>query len=140
MDVARYKKSLDKFKTVEIYILLDSDAMQLFQVILKYSAVIGLKFSHPIDGSPFNHRNRAVLIIFGFSTIYVTYFLLFDAKSLREYAETFFLWITFILTFGGVFVGILNSTNFCRLIKGLETAIENGMRYSFIKIYIKIGN
>lgn len=97
--------------------------MELFQPLRFYAEIIGISLkSRKHNG--FNRRHLLVLFIFLFYSISSTAFLLFDAKTFKEYSEASFVWLTVISICFGFFTQILKSQELIDLIINSQTMIE----------------
>lgn len=99
--------------------------MKLFQAIRDNLATFGIYQLEPSEKNPFNRRNLAVLLAFALSTLSAIAFFLFDADSFRESADSFFVWITVLLTFIGTLIVILKTDDVFQFIANMEKIIGN---------------
>lgn len=99
--------------------------MKIFQEIRKHFAVLGIYEPTNNEFNILNRRNMSILLLFILCLISGTAFILFDARSFREFAEAFFIWITLISSNTGLVVGIAKNYDIYRLFTNLEKTIEN---------------
>lgn len=100
-------------------------AMKLFQACQEYMAIIGVRPLLPGEKHPFNRQNVRVLLVFGLAFILTSAFLIFDAQTLRQYAECFYAWSSVFAIFVGVLLVILKTEDLFQLINDLEIMIQN---------------
>lgn len=90
----------------------------------QYAANLGICLSKPNEAK-FNRKSVGVLYIFGQSFISVSAYLLFGAQTIREYEESFFVWITLSLVIVGFFSTVVRSPHLFKLLDTIEKMIEN---------------
>lgn len=98
--------------------------MKLFQVCQKYMAIIGIRRLLPDEKFPFNRRNVGILFIFGQSFIAASAFLVFDAKTLKEYTECLYTWISVLGVLIGLALVIIRTEEIFQLIENMEKMVE----------------
>lgn len=98
----------------------NSLVMKLFEVILEYMAVVGFCPLQPGQKSKFNGRNVIVLVIYGICTISATAFFLCDAKTAREYEESFHAFNTVSLMFVGFLINLFQLKEIFKFVEKME--------------------
>lgn len=99
--------------------------MKIFHVLLEYARIIGIRPIEPGETSIFNFVNLIVLWYLGISTIAATAFLLFEASTFQQYAESFFAWISVVAVLIGSYFFIQNTLQSLEFIASLEKTIES---------------
>lgn len=99
--------------------------MKLFEEILKCIAIIGLYKFDSNNQNKFNYRNVGVLIFYALCFISCLAFVIYDAHTPREYAESFF--TLFLLLFVGIgfFYNILKASD----LFALQTKVEDDVDF-----------
>lgn len=113
--------------------LLKSQAMKLFEPVLEYSALIGIRPLRPNEASVFNQRNTTFSVFYLLCSISSALSLYFDANTFYEYCQAFYFFISLTLVGIGLFINILLSKNTFRLKDTFEIIIGKCMN----KIQIK---
>lgn len=103
--------------------------MKLFLVMEEFVGMVGIRPLRPNEKSSFNRRNVTVLLIFGLFFMSATAFLMFDAKTFRDYAEAFFPWSTLLIVCIGLLTNISKMTDVFALRAKTEQMIEAGERF-----------
>lgn len=98
--------------------------MKFATLCLEYVNNIGIRPCKPNE-SRFNRRSITVLLILGLNFAPVTAFVLFSASTIREFEESFFIWITVLAVIIGYFSTILRSPLVFRIIETAEIMLEN---------------
>lgn len=105
--------------------------MKVFKHTRIYGAVIGIVPIAPGVLAKYNRRNLTVLLIFGVFFILSTAFILFDANTLKEHANAFFLWISVLVTFFAFFAVINIKLEMCDFLDKTEKIAENRKHMKF---------
>lgn len=71
-------------------VILISLIMIIFQSIQKYFSILGINSSALRKNQVFNIRNVLTVFLFGVLSVSTTEFLVFEATSFREYADSFY--------------------------------------------------
>lgn len=110
--------------------------MKLFQQARIYAAVIGIVPLPPGKTNKFNHRNVTILTICGIFFTLSTAFILFDAKTFQEYANSFFLWISVLGVYIGFFTAIVKTVEIYQYVGKTEQITDSrkqSNRFSYSK-------
>lgn len=95
-------------------------------MVQKKAALIGIHALRADETSHFNPRNVSVLLIFGLFASSSTAFIVFDAKSVRDYEEAFFPWISLSFVCVGFIFNIVKSDQIYVVCDTIENLIESG--------------
>lgn len=100
--------------------------MKLFPTIRDHLAIMGFHELKPGENR-FNGRNIGILLLFGFFLTLTSTYLIFDATTPLEYANTFFESITLVAICVGTFIIIRRNEIFFGLLKKFQTTLESRM-------------
>lgn len=106
--------------------------MELFLALLEYSDIIGIRPLRPNQTSVFNRRNLSVFLFFVLFFISSTACLYFDDSTFEEYSQTFYAWLTMLLTGIGFTINVLLTVNLFQLLDKLKHSIEKCKPFSLI--------
>lgn len=91
-----------------------------FLLTRKYAENIGVNAIQLDYKNKINRRSVTVYLIFGFYFMLTTCYLLFDAKTLQDYALAFFLWISVVMTFFGYLAQTVKLREIFQIIENME--------------------
>lgn len=95
--------------------------MQIFQRLQKLLPAVGIyPSSCPQEGS-FSLKNKFVVILFGIVCIFTTSFILFKAKTMNEFSESFYITLTL---YTGILVAIELGRKIIKLIDDFDRIIQ----------------
>lgn len=98
--------------------------MKIFESIQKQFGLLGIQSTLCPQRYSFNVKNSIALLILGQCSIISIIFLIFETKSLKDYADSLYMSATAILLTFNFLVYILNTSNIFELIANFENTIE----------------
>lgn len=105
--------------------------IRLFRSVRKFQRTMGVYSTKPNQRAPFNYRNLFILSCYTQLTIPSTLFLVFKAKSFKDYADCFYAISTAFACGSHLIQQMLHITNFEKLTKKFEEFIEQSEREIF---------
>lgn len=100
------------------------DKMKIFQLIQKTFEASGIRRAQAHKKHPFNKKNSTIYLFLIQFTISVHLFLIFQAETFREYADSFFMCMSTIFVFVCFMVTLWKQKNIFDLIDDFEDIIE----------------
>lgn len=124
---------------VLIWSLKSSDVMKLFQSVQKYYRTLGVYAPQSNQNYAFNWRNLVVLFALTQGFIFTMAFCLLQAKTVREYGDSFYVSVTEFADAIYFLSNIWKMRKFFKLIEQFENFIEKSKSKNVI-LHLKTKN
>lgn len=107
--------------------------IKLFQSVQKFNQMTGIYPSQPNQNYSFNWRSVAILLLFTLTFISSIAFIVIEAESIPEYAQSFYICITELCIAMDFIAMCCKMRNVLQLIETYEEFIEKSRVFRFLE-------